>query len=180
MFSTTYESISKMLSKTRSANSILYYIESKGWFNTCKRNTTYTIPYIDWVTKTLINKSHIKILNILVNGNGNIEVDANNYVIITSGADYIPKTPADHIIDICKTNCKTSTLCAYLDEFYYSELYNSRREGTCIRFIIEYLEWLELFDISADEIAVLSESVTDGKFYVEYENNQPAYVVITW
>ena len=177
MLSTTYETLLSILVKTRSANSILYYIENKLWFYDYKtKYNEYIIPYKEWREKTIINIAHIEILNDWIfNGNGEI-LYQDDYVYIVGSEEFVSKSPAQHIEYMCKKHCKTSVLCKYFDEFYYKKFRKSRANNSCVKYQIEYDKWYDLFGISAEQINILDGYIASGE--IRYIEGSPSWIAI--
>lgn len=188
MTTTIFETIATLLVKTRSANTILYYIENKGWFEKYKTGQAQpgkylSIPYKEWTMKTLINQQHIKILAALIfDNNGDIQYNdqTNTVDIWGSNVDIFKSIPAkDHIIHICKKKQRILPLIKYLEEFYGYDLRNYRYEAYNIVYRIDYDHWLELFQMDAVEIALTNQYLTSGQFNVQYDKQGiPEFVVI--
>ena len=174
---TIYQTLLSILVKTRSANSILYYIENMGGLYAYKTEyNQYMIPYKEWREKTIINIQHIRRLNEWIfNGNGEIKYE-DGYVYIIGSEDFVSKSPADHIEYMCKRHCKTSILCKYFDEFYYKKFRKIRAKDSAIVYQIEYDKWFDLFGISVEEINELDEYITVGK--IQYIDGSPSWIAI--
>jgi len=185
---TVYETLTTLLAKSRSANTILYYIENKGWFDKYKTgfkqpDKYFSIPYQEWITKTLINRQHIRVLEALIfNNDGDIQYDEQTNRVDIWGSTlqpFISKMPREHMIHICKSKQKTLPLIKYLDEFYGYELRQYRYESYNIAYKIDYDEWLELFEMDATEILKTNKYIISGHFGVQYNDaDEPSHVVI--
>jgi hypothetical protein len=170
---TLFETLLSTMLNNRSANPILHYIENKGWFSEY-RNTTngeyMSIPYQKWIETTLINLKHIKIINEFIHeGKGSIRYE-DGYVKIWASNDkpFKSLSPRHHIYNICRKKQSTYTLVKYLDEFYYSDFYNFRKDDSAVAYQIPYVYWYDYFQLSTQHIRELNSYLKFGCIRVLY------------
>jgi len=190
---TSLETLTTLLSNTHSANTILHYVENKRWFEEYKQKEKqqqhqqhqpyFSIPYKEWILKTLINKQYIDSLSLLIDEDeGDIRYNENtNTVDIWESEDqpFQSKTPKEHIAYICSEKRRVTPLINYLEEFYEYELRRYKSVSSITFYRIDYEIWRELFDMNIKEIESASLSIIKGYFEIQYNPyGFPTHIVL--
>jgi hypothetical protein len=186
---TIFEKLLSLMVHNRSSNTILHYIENKGWFSEYKThqpNIYMRIPYDKWLNNTLINFKHIEILNeFIFNGHGTIRVVSisDKKWVEIEGSQLDPfksRTPKQHILQICHKKKNTRPLLKYLNEFYYYDFRHYRCDETDMKYAIDYSLWVEYFKIEAQEILELKKYIDKGILDIRYKDGEPDEVLIAY
>lgn len=170
---TLFETLLSTMLNNRSANTILYYIESKGWFSQYRKTTSgeyMAIPYKIWIETTLINMKHIKIINeFIMEGKGGIRYE-DGYVKIWASTEkpFKSMSPREHIYNICRRKQSAYILVKYLDEFYYNDFYNFRKDDSSVAYQIPYVYWYDYFQLSTQHVRELNSYLKLGGIRILY------------
>ena len=180
MTNTIFETIIQTMLPSRSANAVLYFIENKRWFRKYRVQGGDSIPYSKWREQTMISLEKIEVLSAFVFDRKGKIYHENGMVHICESElkPFVSKHPREHIQYICHKHHCSFVLMKYLEEFYYTEIFDYEDSRSKVRYRIPYDVWNELFEMTPKEVDELGKVITSGYLRVMYREGVPSTVDI--
>ena len=180
MTNTIFETIIQTMLPSRSANAVLYFIENKKWFSKYRVQGGYSIPYSKWREQTMISLEKIEVLSAFVFDRKGKIYHENGMVHIRESElkPFVSKHPREHIKYICHKHHCSFVLMKYLEEFYYTEIFDYEDSRSKVRYRIPYDVWNELFEMTPEQVDELGKVITSGYLRVMYREGVPSTVDI--
>lgn len=180
MTDTIFETIIQKMLPSRSVNAVLYFIENKGWFIKYRVQGGYSIPYPKWREQTMISIKKIEVLSaFILDRKGKIYHEDNIVHIRESELKvFVSKHPREYIKHICNKHHCSYVLVKYLEDFYYTEIFDYEVSISKVGYRIPYDLWNEMFEMTPEEVDELGKVITSGYLGVMYREGVPSTVDI--